>query len=197
LWPDNWEGNERENAVSIGKNAAVILMTAVAYVALYKLNDALFSGFCNYNGVSFIYLPSGLRMLLVLLFLEQGAIGIALASMFISYYITPLPGPAGFLAPGLISGFAPWLARIICVDKLKLHVELQQLTATTLLKMAVVFALTSAVLHQLWFTWQGQTDSFIRNTAAMAIGDLIGTLAMLYAAKAILSLFPVPAAEPL
>ena len=171
-------------------NILVVGLTAIAYFVLFELNDALFTSFAFSTGVNWIFLPSGLRLVFILVFGVWGAFGIALASLIINllfYFDGSLVSAVG---TALISGFAPLLARSICVDLFKLELDLKNLTADTLLKVAVVFALLSPVLHQSWYTLRGHTENFISSTAVMAVGDLTGTLLVLYAAKFLLGLVP-------
>lgn len=172
------------------KNVAVVVLTGVAYFLLFLLNDLLFSSFGYSEGVSWIFLPSGLRLAFVLIFVELGAVGICLASMAISYRYQFGGDLITIVGAGFISGFAPWLARIFCMDKLKLDMDLHNLTANTLLKVSIIFALLSAVLHQIWGWWRGHTENFISTTMVMAVGDLVGTILMLLTAKFILKHLP-------
>ena len=169
----------------------------MAYFLTFELNAYLFSTLAYTPEVNWIFLPSGLRLVLVLVFVEQGAIGIALASATVSY-VYQLDGDLiTMMGAGVISGFAPWLARLICIDRLKLDVDLKNLTPATLLKVSVVFSLLSPVLHQLWFTWRNQTADFARSTTIMAVGDMVGTMIILYASKFALSLLsPVVSNKP-
>ncbi len=169
----------------------VVVLTAIAYLAMFKLNNGLFSITHFSNGTHYVFLPSGLRFAFVLVFVEQGSIGIACATALIAYQGIQAPGLSAVAMPALISGFSPWLARLICVDKLGLDVEMLRMSAPTLIKCAGIFAITSAFLHQLWYFWQGQTVNFLQSTAVMAFGDLTGTVLVLYAVKALLSLLPL------
>jgi hypothetical protein len=164
----------------------LVVGTFIAYTALYLLNDMLFSSLEFSPGVNWVYLPSGLRLMFVLLFVESGAIGVALASIFLSSIFTFKGDLISVLMTGLISGFAPYLARYVCHDRLSLDLGLQDLTARKLIGVSVVFALMSAFMHQVFYTWQGQTENFISSTAVMAVGDIIGTIIMLYIAKFVL-----------
>lgn len=172
------------------KTLSIVSAVAFSYVLLYELNETLFSALGYSEGVSWIYLPSGLRLVFVLLFVEWGSIGIAMASLFISYWYQFHGDGLTILGAGMISGFAPWLARAICVDAFKLDVDLANLTVPTLMKMAIVFSVLSPVLHQIWYVWRGVTQDFISSVAVMAIGDLVGTMIMLYLAKRILMALP-------
>ena len=174
--------------MSIRKIALVIAMTASAYFLLFGLNDYFFSALGYSSGVNWVFLPSGLRLVFVLLFVELGAVGIALASVAISYLFQFDGNLLTLLGAGAISGFAPWLARRVSVDSLGLDVNLRHLTAATLIKVSVLFAVLSAVLHQLWYTFRGNTESFVKSTVVMSIGDLIGTIAVLYTAKLAMTL---------
>ncbi len=169
--------------MSIKKKSLIVAATAASYFLLFELNEYLFSSFGYSEGVTWIFLPSGLRLVFILLFAEWGAIGIALASITTGYLFQFEGNLLTALGAGFISGFAPWLAWRISIDRFDLDVNLNKLTATTLIRVSVMFAVLSPVLHQVWYSFRGQTENFIRSTAVMAAGDLIGTLVVLYTAK--------------
>jgi hypothetical protein len=169
---------------------AIVFVTAAAYVTLFELNTLLFSAFSFSTGVDWIYLPSGLRLAFVLVFGVWGALGIVLASIgidLIHYFNSDI---LMAVMTGLISGISPLVARTICVDRVDINENLTNLTTEKLLKAAVIFAILSATLHQLWFTFQGHTENFINSTAVMALGDFTGTILVLYTAKFLLSRLP-------
>ena len=66
------------------------LVSIFLYTTLFYLNDWLTSHLTFGLGVSWIYLPAGLRLFLTLIFGLPGALGIAMASFFISY-LGPFP----------------------------------------------------------------------------------------------------------
>ncbi|MFM7343581.1 MAG: hypothetical protein ACKO3Q_13055, partial [Betaproteobacteria bacterium] len=55
-----------------------------------------------------------------------------------------------------------------------------------LLKTAALFAVVSAVAHQLLYVSLGLSESFVQNASVMALGDLAGTLLVLYGLKLLL-----------
>ena len=173
--------------MTLKRHSLVVAATAVAYVALFELNSLLFSAFSFSTHVDWIFLPSGLRLAFILVFVEWGAVGVAIASMLITYFFQPDGQLITSLCTGMISGFAPLLARQVCIDILKLDANLRNLSTTTLFKTSAVFAICSALLHQLWFTWLGHTTNFIQSMVAMAVGDFLGTVIVLYAAKFVLT----------
>jgi hypothetical protein len=173
----------------------VVAATAVAYFLLFELSDFLFGWLRFSETANWIFLPSGLRLVFVLIFVEAGAIGIVVATTLIGLTSIFNGDVITALGAGAISGFAPWMARLICLDLFELDVNLQHLHASTLLKASVLFAILSAVLHQIWFSWRGQTPDFFSSTAVMAVGDWVGTMAVLYAAKFLLLAYRPARAE--
>jgi hypothetical protein len=162
---------------------AVVLLTAAAYAAIFELNSLLFSGLEYSANVNWIFLPSGLRLAFVLVFGIWGAVGIVFASIatnLIHYFDGDLTTA---VVAGLISGLGPLLARSMCIHFYSLDIDLKKLTVQLLFKAATLFAVLSAVLHQLWLSYRGYSDHFISSTAAMAFGDFAGTLLLLYTAK--------------
>jgi hypothetical protein len=165
------------------------LGSAVAYVFAFKLNFMLFDSLEFSHGVNWIFLPSGLRMLLVLVLLNSGAFGIAVASCIINY-MTGSPDQHVFnIVTALISGFAPLMARQICVDYLQLGASLNNLTSKSLFQLSVVFAIISSVLHQVWFFWNDAAEHFIVNSLVMAVGDWVGTVLLLATASLFIKLY--------
>ena len=177
----------------IRKNALpIVAATAITYWLLFTLNNWLFSALEFSTGVNWVYLPSGLRLAFILIFVELGAVGIALASVAISFGYYFEADPVVAWGSCIISGFSPLLARLICIEKFKLDVNLHQLTPAILLKVSLVFSVISAVSHQLLFSWRNHSDDFISSTVVMAVGDFLGTLIVLYVAKFLVNLVPTP-----
>lgn len=173
------------------RQAAIVTATAVSYYLLFQLNDYFFSLLHYSYGVMWIYLPSGLRLAAVLILGGWGAFGIALASIVIGFQSDPAGDSVTFIGAGIVSGLSALVALWICQDKFKLHVELANLSASTLLKMAAIFAVISPLLHQAWYSLRGHTHDFISSVLVMALGDLLGTILMLYIVKLLLSRLPI------
>ena len=119
------------------------------YAGLYFLNSALFPALVLSTHISLIFLPSGVRLIGVLLFSHWGALGIVLGSAITSLLAPPeLLGPTLFGA-WVISGLAPWLAREVGIRFMHMDRQLTTLLGMDLLKLSVVFAAFNAVMHQL------------------------------------------------
>ena len=165
--------------MTLSKRIALVLVCAVFYYLVFYLNKLLFDTYEFSYGVNWVFIPSGVQLLIVLVAILDGAIAIALASFIIgleSYYLDSV---VPTVITGLISGGSPLLARKICLDFLGVDKELTKITPKSILQMSVVFSLISATLHQLWFFYNGKTDAFLQSTLVMAIGNLLGTALVL------------------
>jgi len=163
-----------------------VLAVALAFGLVFGLNELLFSGFGYATGVDWIFLPGGFRLLAVLLLAGKGALGVALASALIASFTMFPEDPVTGVGAGVMSGFAPWLGRYLSIGLLQVREDLSGLSPADLLKLSAVFALLSASLHQLWYVSRGYSDDLLRGVGVMAVGDFLGALLVLYAARWVL-----------
>jgi hypothetical protein len=161
------------------KRLALILVCALAYYFVFYLNKLLFDTYEFSFGVNWIFIPSGIQLLLVLIAISDGALGVALASIFIGFENYYLDSALNTVITGLIAGGSPLLSRKICIDLLHVDRELVKLTPKAIFQMSIFFAVISATLHQVWFFNNGKSDNFLESLLVMAIGDLLGTALVL------------------
>ena len=159
--------------------ALLMLFCGAIYFYAFKVNLFLFDWLNFSDGVSWIFIPSGLRLLFVLVFHQTGALSIALASCLVNYTYGVPDAHLFNIVTALISGLSPSLARFMAVDFFKLSTDLDGLTVHNLLKTSILFALITATFHQLWFFWYGKTFNFISSTFVMIVGDWFGTVLVL------------------
>jgi hypothetical protein len=157
-----------------------IAMCALAYGALFYLNSWLTSSLVFAAGVNWIYLPAGLRLFLTLIFGLPGAIGISISSFLISCQGDPSLSLTACIGIGLISGFAPYLARIFVFKNIHLEPDLSNLSLQKLGFCILIYAVSSAGLHQWWFTTMGLEDAGTFNHfLVMLLGDILGSLLLI------------------
>ena len=157
-----------------------VFFSALAYAALFYFNSWLTSGLIFGAGVNWIYLPAGLRLFLTLIFGLPGAIGIVLASFLISYCGGLSNDLVVCVGTGLISGFAPYIARIFVFNTTDLAPDLSNLSLPKLLICILVYAALSAGLHQYWYLTVALDDSGTMNHfIAMFTGDVLGSLLLI------------------
>jgi len=161
------------------KQIFTALACAIGYYVVFSFNKYIFSDYVYSFGVHWIFIPSGLQLVLILSAVESAAIGIVLASWVIGYKDYFIGSLFFTFVTGLITGSSPLIARKISFDVLHIEEDLRNLTFKGIVQMSAIFALLSATLHQLWYFYNDVSESFLHSTAVMAIGNLLGTILML------------------
>jgi hypothetical protein len=156
-----------------------ILISALLYSALFFFNDWLTETVKYDLGVSWIYLPAGLRLFLILIFGLAGAIGIAIASFAISYFWAFPADLVTCIGIGLISGFAPLLAKWVVISNIPINNDLSNLSLQKIIFCVVVYALMSAGLHQYWFVLRGLESGSLDHFLVMFVGDIAGSILLI------------------
>lgn len=172
-----------------------LLISVLAYASLFYLNAWLTANLSYGLGVNWIYLPAGLRLFLTLIFGLPGALGIALASFLISYLGEFPQELMTCLGVGLISGFAPYLARIFVMSNVNILSDLSNLSLSKLIICILIYSALSAGLHQWWFAVRGLDDAgSFNHFLVMFIGDVLGAVALIGLVKYGLDLLKPPKA---
>lgn len=156
-----------------------VLISALLYSALFFFNDWITEAVKYDLGVSWIYLPAGLRLFLILIFGLAGAIGIATASFAISYFGVFPPNLLTCIGIGLISGFAPLFAKWVVVSNTYISNDLSNLSMQKILLCIVVYALMSSGFHQYWFELRDLDSGSLNHFLVMFIGDVAGSILLI------------------
>lgn len=158
---------------------------AALWVGLYELNAAVFAVLERTQTVNWVFLPAAVRLLAVLLWGWRGALGLWLGALVTNVPIFGLLTAPSFLA-ATASALAPCLAVVLGRSLFGLPSSLHGLTAAALLKLAALNAGCSVLLAGLFTDVWGVRSA--ADATAMYVGDLAGTLLVLYAARALLRL---------
>ena len=166
------------------KSLLIITITATSYFLFDRLNAFFFDELEYSYSVHWIYLPSGLKMALILVFLTNGAIGVALASTLFTYLLPSFDGNYWSLGvTGLIMGLTPLWTRHLTIRWANLDPELSNLTSSMLFRLSLLFSVIPPVIQQLWFFHSEMTENFLMSTAVMVVGDWVGIVLFLYLLK--------------
>jgi len=156
-----------------------ILISALLYSVLFFFNDWITETLKYDLGVSWIYLPAGLRLFLILIFGLAGAIGIAVASFAISYFGAFPADLLTCIGIGLISGFAPLFAKWVVVSNTYISNDLSNLSMQKILLCIVVYALMSSGFHQYWFVLRDLESGSPNHFLVMFAGDIAGSILLI------------------
>jgi hypothetical protein len=142
------------------------------------------------RGVNWIYLPSGVRLLSMLLLGGAGAIGLLVASWLVDLFYFFPHDPIRALAGGIIATVAPYAVYRLALERYNLRASLTNLRPKRLLVLALAYAVANPLLHHIWFALRGDTKGIAERIFAMFVVDFTGALILLYTLKGILALLP-------
>jgi hypothetical protein len=169
------------------ESTALTLISAVLFVGFFHLNDWIFSIFDYSEDISWVFLPAGFRVILVLTIGLPGALGMVLGIWFMDRDLFTQSDAALAFLNGLAGGLTPWLVMEFMIHRRWLDPKLQDLNAAQLLKMTLIFAATSALVHQLvWLLLDRPHMNIWVDIWPMFVGNASGGLLMLYGFKFVL-----------
>lgn len=173
---------------SLRQKYAMIIATMVMYGAALLINELMFKQLEFAEGINWIYLPAGVRLLATLLFAEAGAIGLLLVSWLYCFLLLFPDDPIRAFAGGILSSAAPYAVYLGARRWLDLQGSLANLTPWQVLACAVAFSLASPILHHIWFALYEGREHLLHSFAVMALGDFIGTVLLLFFTKWVMRL---------
>ena len=165
------------NVLTIATSAIAV---ALLWVLLFRLNQWAFSSFEVTVFITWIFLPAAIRMLAVMACDWVGALGLFAGALF-----TNQTNSSGGLTDGLVLAFLSAAGALVafwcCTRLLRLPSNLTGLTARQLLVFAITGAMFNAVPHNIYFYLSDRMASPIEGLVPMFLGDLLGTVVVLYA----------------
>jgi hypothetical protein len=169
------------------QKTALTFISAVLFVGFFELNDWIFSSFEYSEGISWVFLPAGFRVILVLVMGLPGALGLMLGSWIIDRELFAQDGFTLAFLNGVVGGLTPWLVQKYLTQRQWLSPHLQSLNVLQLLNMTLVFSATSALAHQLvWLLLERPQVNIWVDIWPMFVGNALGALLMLYGFKFVL-----------
>ena len=160
---------------------------AIAWFLLFHFNNWLFASFNISPQVSWIFLPAALRMLAVVLFGWPGVLGLFLGALFTNQLFGEV-SPVAAVTVSALSALGPWLAFRTCTQWLNLPNDLAGLKPRHLLMLSAVGAFFISLPHSIFFYVSGISPKLWSDLIPMFIGDLVGTLSVLYGASLLIKL---------
>jgi hypothetical protein len=100
----------------LAKKITTSLACACFYYVAFTFNRFIFDEYAFSFGVHWIFIPSGLQLVLVLTAVVEAALGIAIASWLIGFQYYYLESDLNTIITGIITGASPLLARKISFD---------------------------------------------------------------------------------
>jgi hypothetical protein len=169
------------------QKTALALLSAVLFVGFFEFNALIFQSFEHREGINWVFLPAGFRVILVLVLGLPGALGLMVGSWYIDASLIDGSNPLLGILNGVAGGFTPWLVMKFLQKNQWLSDQLQMLNPLQLLNLTLATSATSAAAHQMVWHWldRPQTNIWV-DVWPMFIGNVSGALVMLYGFKFVL-----------
>lgn len=182
----------KEGAV---KHLGYVGITIITFIAVNWVNEVAFIQLEQSNGINWVFLPAGVRLLATLLFGFSGFLGLLLASIYLNFHHFGFQDDVRAVSGAIAAAGGPYIAYLFAKHWFDLGPRLKNLTAQRLLFTGALCGLMSPVFHHA-FMWV--TTGLVDWTAliAMITGDIAGILIMLYIAKGMITLTNPRDVEP-
>jgi hypothetical protein len=164
-----------------------VLGVALVWFALFELNTWLFSRIHLTGFISWIFLPAAIRMLAVMVGGWAGALGLFLGALLTNLSLLKYE-PFNIVILAVLSTIGPLAAFNLCTRWLKLPRDLSGLQRSQLLVFAVAGSIFNTIPHNFYFYFTGLSHDAWSGVLPMFVGDLAGTLIVLYLASLALRL---------
>jgi hypothetical protein len=163
------------------------LLVALVWILFYHINAWLFH-FAEVNKyVNWVFLPAAVRMVSVMVLGCTGVAGLFMGALFTSSFWASA-NPEHDIATAAISSLGPLLAVIFCVRLIRLNSSFEGMGIGHIFAFAWMGAVVNVLLHSGYFHLVG-IQTFSMNTIfPMLVGDLVGTLVVLYGVSLLLRL---------
>ena len=166
-----------------------------AYAGIYFLNNALTGFLYLAPAAHLVHIPSGFKLLFVLIGRWAGAAAIACVAFLNAYFLMFEGKMILGLALACASGLAPLFTWLFFKHRLQIEENLGNIQYKDILAMGLFFAVLNSALHQLIIFWSDEQSDFAKGFLIMGIGDLTGLYIVLLIIKFTYHFIPHPKSE--
>ena len=169
------------------KHLGYVAMTFLVFLSFNWLNELFFIWLEQSNGINWVFLPAGIRLLATLLFGLAGFEGLLLAGLYLNFWHFDFHSDFRAWSGAVAGALAPYLATLFARHWFDLRGRLQGLTVQRLLFTGALCGFMSPIFHHaLMWVLTGLVDWTA--LAAMIIGDTLGIFAVLTIAKGVFAM---------
>ncbi len=163
----------------IQKIKLLAIMT-IGYCCFYFLNNYLTKDLYLAPAAHIVHLPSGVKMLMVLISSTIGAIAIAIVGFLWGITNSFSHNYVLALCLAIASGATPLLSVLMLNKIFELTDDLSNLTLDKLFFLSLTYASFNSLVHQIVVLSYGETKDWINGFLVMFTGDITGIFIVLY-----------------
>ncbi len=142
----------------------------------FRLNQLLDSYFVYTPGISLLFIPAGVKLLLVLVGRLPAVMGILIVSVYLGAGIWPDKSMVTVFSFAFVSLMTYPIASYTVMRALGIHRDLYNLRYWHIVVLSLVASVLNGIVHNVAYLMEGVSaiEAQWSNSAAMALGDFLG-----------------------
>ena len=155
-----------------------VVLTLV-FGTFYALNNVLTAPLLLAPGAHLVHLPSGFKLLLVLVFGMVGALSVFTVSLVAGlgfYFVGEMPLS---IELAIANAIAPFLTVKFFLDQQLVQPDLCDLRLKVLALMGLLYAVLNSAMNQLLLFWNHAIQNMVDGLMIMFTGDVLGVILVL------------------
>lgn len=154
----------------------VALVSGLAFSLSFRLNQHFDDWFIYTPGISFLFIPAGVKLLAVLVGRWPAVLGILVASVYLGAGIWPDLSMLSVFYFAFVSLMTYPMAAYAVMRGLHIQADLSNLRYLHIVVLSLAASVFNGVVHNLVYMVEGVSsfDALWHQSAAMALGDFMG-----------------------
>jgi len=155
------------------------LVLTLVFGTFYALNNVVTAPLLLAPGAHLVHLPSGFKLLLVLVFGMVGALSVFTVSLVAGlgfYFVGELPLS---IELAIANAIAPFLTVKFFLDQQLVQPDLSDLRLKVLALMGLLYAVLNSAMNQLLLFWNHAIQNMVDGLMIMFTGDVLGVILVL------------------
>lgn len=155
------------------------LVLTLVFGTFYALNNVVTAPLLLAPGAHLVHLPSGFKLLLVLVFGMVGALSVFTVSLVAGlgfYFVGEMPLS---IQLAIANAIAPFLTVKVFLDQQLVQPDLSDLRLKVLALMGLLYAVLNSAMNQLLLFWNHAIQNMVDGLMIMFTGDVLGVILVL------------------
>ena len=155
------------------------LVLTLVFGTFYALNNVVTAPLLLAPGAHLVHLPSGFKLLLVLVFGMVGALSVFTVSLVAGlgfYFVGEMPLS---IELAIANAIAPFLTVKVFLDQQLVQTDLSDLRLKVLALMGLLYAVLNSAMNQLLLFWNHAIQNMLDGLMIMFTGDVLGVILVL------------------
>lgn len=154
----------------------VLVIAGLAFSFSFRLNQLLDEYFVYVQGISLLFIPAGIKLLLVLVGRLPAVLGILMVSVYLGSGIWPDKSMLTVFNFAFVSLMTYPISAYMVMRTLRIQRDLNNLRYWHIVVLSLAASVLNGIVHNVAYLMEGVTviEAQWGNSAAMALGDFLG-----------------------